>query len=179
MIDANAVALSVMIEISSMSSISSYSGQYTHEPNFDATGSFSNNGDWLAEQSRSGQSISIVVHEQKNVLEQKFNTIKHAFAMNDDELAKRLGVQRKTLFNWKNEESSPKADKIQLIFDLYLLARNWLDAGFSTSKVDLSLAILAGQSIRSMLLEPTLDSEKILFAGHRLAHRSLKSTDLF
>ena len=182
MIDTHAMALSAMLNINTASYVSGHSDvQYTMQQRYsnDVTGYFSPNGSWFEQQNGSGQNVRFVVDEPENGIEQKLDTIKKAFVMSEDELAQRLGVQRKTVFNWKKQQSSPKVDKAQLIFDLYLLAKNWLDAGFSTSSFDLNSPVLAGQSVKTMLHEATLDSEKILFAGQRLAHRSLENTDLF
>ena len=60
-----------------------------------------------------------------------------------------------------------------------MLAKNWKDAGFTTNSVELDTPVIDGMSIKDLLTESNLDSEKILFAGNRLSHRNLNETELF
>ena len=99
--------------------------------------------------------------------------------MTEVEIAQSIGVARKTLFNWKQRESAPNKKKAQNIFDLYLLAKNWKDAGFTTDSFELDSPVIDGQSIKDLLKEDKLDSEKILFAGNRLNHKNLDEIELF
>lgn len=180
MTDFNALTLSTMLNVARMSDVSgsSIAQHILCEPDYRSTGSLSINAEWLAQQVRSGQNYNII-NNQKSPLEQKLDVIKLAFAMREDDIAQSIGVTRKTLFNWKQQDSHPNKEKTQNIFDLYLLAKNWMDAGFSTDTFDLETPVFAGQSIKDMLREPKLNSEKILFAGNRLAHQSLGEMDLF
>lgn len=148
------------------------------------TGSLSVNFAWLKEQARSGQNYHIsevetVIEPQQNALEIKINLIKTVFSMTEVEIAKSIGVSRKTLFNWKQRESAPSKKKAQNIFDLYLLAKNWKDLGFTTDSFELESPVIGGQSIKDLLNEDKLDSEKILFAGNRLNHKNFDEIELF
>ncbi|WP_151796523.1 hypothetical protein [Acinetobacter soli] len=159
----------------------------------DATGSSLSSSTilgWIKQSTRTGQKVIVRHSEPKRILEevsssqnslvQKLDFISSVFFLNEEELASSLDVSRKTVFNWKNQKSNVSKAKAQLIFDLYLLAKNWSDADFSRNAFDLVSPILAGQSVKDMLKESKLDSEKILFAGSRLAHQSLSDeTTLF
>ncbi|QYA56419.1 hypothetical protein EGT72_007200 [Acinetobacter johnsonii] len=199
MIDFNSGALTPL-HILSLAGTSAYSGSVIskHVPSqvfSDPTGSLKINIDWLREQARSGQNYHIVemkekpeiqlneqvekIELQSNALEEKIELIKTVFSMTEVEIAQSIGVARKTLFNWKQRESAPNKKKAQNIFDLYLLAKNWKDAGFTTDSFELDSPVIDGQSIKDLLKEDKLDSEKILFAGNRLNHKNLDEIELF
>ena len=175
-----AITLTTILNMGRMSDVSgsSFNQHVIYEPDQRSTGSLSVNAEWWVQQTRTGQNYQ-VINEQKNPLEQKLDTIKSTFAMTEEEIAESIGIRRKTLFNWKKQNSVPNKEKVQSLFDLYVLAKNWMDAGFSKDVFDLEAPVLAGQSIKEMLREPKLDSEKILFAGNRLAHRLLGDVELF
>ena len=98
--------------------------------------------------------------------------------LSEEDLARIVGVGRKTLFNWKQQVSEPSKDKTQRVFDLYILAKNWQNSQYLANSFDMSTPILLGKSIKEMLSEKNLDSEKILFAGNRLAHQNIGEIDL-
>ncbi|MDF2417282.1 hypothetical protein GWP85_07085 [Acinetobacter beijerinckii] len=175
-----AMTIATLINIGKVSDVagSVLTQHVIFEPDSLSTGSFSVNAEWWSNQIRSGQNIHII-NNQKKPIEQKLDIIKSTFAMTEEEIALRLGVGRKTLFNWKKQESVPNKDKVQSLFELYVLAKNWIDAGFTTDIFDLETPVLAGKSIKDMLNEPKLDSEKILFAGNRLVHQALDEVELF
>ena len=170
---------------------SSISKNIACKPSLDTvTGSFKINSEWWIEQYRlrSGQNFQIVENQSieansnevnVNALEIKIETIKSVFAMTEAEIAETIGVSRKTLFNWKQRESAPNKKKAQNIFELFLLAKNWNQAGFTKKPFDLQLPIVDGLSVKDLLKEAKLDSEKILFAGNRLSHKNLGETELF
>lgn len=155
----------------------------------DSTGSLKINTDWLKEQTRSGQNYHIVegkdnilekvIENQENALVDKLELIKTVFSMTEFEIAESIGISRKTLFNWKQRKSAPNKIKAQNIFDLYLLAKNWQNFGFKTDSFELELPILGGKSVKDLLKDGKLDSEKILFAGNRLNHKNLDEIELF
>ena len=204
MIDFNTTTLSVL-QIQDIAGQSAYtsSAKTKHVSSqlfSDPTGSGRINIEWLKEQTRSGQNFNIVemggkVLETKNelqpnilnekteihqnALEDKIELIKTVFSMTESEIAQSIGVSRKTLFNWKKRESAPNKEKAQNIFDLYLLAKNWKDAGFTIDSFELQLPVFGDQSIKDLLKEDRLDSEKILFAGNRLNHKNLDEIELF
>lgn len=161
----------------------------------DPTGSLIINFDWLKKQIRSGQDLHIVENNdeivalsftseesteiQRNALEEKIDLIKTVFSMTELEIAQTIDVSRKTLFNWKQKQSAPNKKKAQNIFELYLLAKNWKDAGFTTDSFELESPIIDGKSIKDLLKEDKIDSEKILFAGNRLNNVKLDEIELF
>lgn len=177
--DIAAFTVSTLLNIGTLSnhSGSSFVQHIAAEPNYYSTGSMSPNFAWLAEQTRSGQNYTIV-NQQKTMFEQKLDFIKSTFSLTEEELAESIGVKRKTLFNWKQHKSEPNKNKTQKIFELYLLAKNWKNAQLPLNLSQLNSPILAGNSIKDMLQEVELDSEKILFAGNRLAHQSIGEVDL-
>ncbi|MHA3112915.1 hypothetical protein [Acinetobacter sp. ANC 4193] len=179
MIDVAALTVSTVLNIGILSrhSGSSFVQHTISESNYHSTGSISPNFAWLAEQARSGQSYTIV-NQQKTVFEQRLDFIKSTFSLTEEELAESVGVKRKTLFNWKQQKSEPSKDKTQKIFELYLLAKNWKNAQLPSNPSQLNNPVLAGKSVKDMLQEVKLDSEKILFAGNRLAHQSIGEMDL-
>ncbi len=115
---------------------------------------------------RSGSIISKSL-EVIETLPSNLESIKNTFSLSNDELAKIIGVSRKTLHNWKtgNIRSSEKRKRI---FDLFLLATNWSNAGFSKNKHDLEKKMLNDKSIMDLLVEEDLNAEQILFAGSRI-----------
>ena len=115
----------------------------------------------------------------EDVLPKYFETIKKVFHLTNDELAKTLGVTRKTLHNWatKGEISSP-TDK-QRLFDLNLLAKNWQDLGLKQDKHSFGIKIMDGKSIKDLLSEKELNTDKVLFAGSRLRNLSREEETLF
>jgi len=116
---------------------------------------------------RSGSTIISKSLEIIEKLPSNLENIKNTFSLSNDELAKIIGVSRKTLHNWKtgNIRSSEKRKRI---FDLFLLATNWSNAGFSRNRHDLEKKILNGKSILDLLVEEDLNAEKMLFAGSRI-----------
>ena len=147
------------------------------EPNHYSTGSISPNFAWLAEHSRTGQNYTIL-NKQTTILEQNLDFIKLTFSLTEEELAKSIGVTRKTLLNWKKYESEPNKEKTQKMFELYILAKNWKGAQFPTDNIKLNSPVLDGKTIKDLLQDSDTDSEKILFAGNRLMHQSIGEIDL-
>lgn len=186
MIDTSAFMLQDILTMYSSSSMSG-SAMCQHVPsepiNDSRTGSLGMNLHWWNQQARSGQNLLVTVNQpieiQQNAVQEKIETIKSVFSMTENEIAEKINVSRKTLFNWKKKESAPNKAKAQRIFDLYMLAKDWKNFGFTTDKFDLESPVIANQSVKDLLNEDKLDSEKILFAGNRLSHKSLGETELF
>lgn len=177
--DFAALTVSTMLNVGSLSNHSG-SGFVQHvvsEPNHYSTGSISPNFAWLAEHSRTGQKYTIL-NKQTTILEQNLDFIKSTFSLTEEELAKSIGVTRKTLLNWKKYESEPNKEKTQKMFELYLLAKNWKSAQFPTDNIKLNSPVLDGKTVKDLLQDSNSDSEKILFAGNRLMHQSIGETDL-
>ncbi|MEO3357218.1 hypothetical protein [Acinetobacter haemolyticus] len=195
MIDYNSAALTTL-HLNKLATDSSYlslvfSNDVPSPVYYDSTGSLQINFDWLIEQTRSGQNFQIVGKEfiadtldeslevQRNALEEKLELIKSVFSMTEIEISQSIGVSRKTLFNWKQKKSAPNKKKAQNIFDLYLLAKNWKEAGFTTDSFELESPIIDDKSIKDLLKEDKIDSEKILFAGNRLNNAKVDEIELF
>lgn len=155
-----------LVFVLSGSSISSPKNSYE---NFERYTFISGNFDLKATigMERSGSTIISKPLEIIETLPSNLENIKNAFSLSNDELANIIGVSRKTLHNWKtgNIRSSEKRKRI---FDLFLLATNWSNAGFSGNRHDLEKKILNGKSILDLLVEEDLNAEKILFAGSRI-----------
>lgn len=199
MIDCNSTALTTF-HLNKLATDSSYLSSVfsNHVPSpvhYDSTGSLQINFDWLIEQTRTGQDYQIVGNTtkneligdtldessevQRNALEEKIELIKSVFSMTEIEISQSIGVSRKTLFNWKQKKSAPNKLKAQNIFDLYLLAKNWMEAGFTTDSFELESPVIDDKSIKDLLKEDKIDSEKILFAGNRLNNTKLDEVELF
>lgn len=142
----------------------------------DLTGGFEIGPEWLLQRDRSGQSY--IISQSKLYIADQLNFIKSVFSLNEEELASIIGVSRKTIFNWKTNETCPDKEKTHRAFVLYVTAKNWENARFPVSSSDLSRPILAGKTVKQMLLETPLDSEKVLFAGNRLAHQRIGEVGL-
>lgn len=179
MIDIASFTVSTALNIRSMSGYmgSGYVQQAIYEPNYQATGSIKPSSDWLLQQAKSGQNFTII-NQQVSSIGEKLELIKSVFFLSEEDLARIVGVGRKTLFNWKQQVSEPSKDKTQRVFDLYILAKNWQNSQYLANSFDMSTPILLGKSIKEMLSEKNLDSEKILFAGNRLAHQNIGEIDL-
>jgi hypothetical protein len=96
--------------------------------------------------------------------------ISSCFDLTKDELAHICKVQsRKTLYNWIDGSSTPRASTMGRLFDLFMIAKAWKQTNLSNDRKVLSIPVVRGQSIMDMLKESILSREKILFAGSRLA----------
>lgn len=117
----------------------------------------------------SGSSINI----KYNTRQSQLSTIKEYFALNDEELAKIMGVSRKTLYNWEKQGISKEQDR-QRVFELSVIAEDWEYNKLPIEKEKLFTPVLGSTTVMQMLADKNLDREKIIFAGRRLAHQSLK-----
>lgn len=97
------------------------------------------------------------------------NEISSCFNLTKEELASVCKVQsRKTLYNWM-EGRQPRASTMERLFDLLMIATAWKQSNFPNDYESLRRASLGKSSVLEMLKSDTLDREKILFAGSRLA----------
>lgn len=92
----------------------------------------------------------------------RLNFIKLIFNLTDDDLYKHIDL-----------------NNYLKVFNLYLLAINWRDAGFNNYPIDLVTSNFNNQSIKDMLFESELDSEKILFTTTRLSSEYIKQNNLY
>lgn len=54
---------------------------------------------------------------------------REAAGMNQDKLARRLGIKLKTLQGWENDLSEPRANKLQMLAGLLNVSMGWLLTG--------------------------------------------------
>ena len=95
--------------------------------------------------------------------------ITSCFDLTKDELALICKVQsRKTLYNWIDGSSVPRASTMGRLFDLLMIAKAWRQTNLPNDRKVLSRPVVGGQSVVEMLKESVLNQEKILFAGSRL-----------
>lgn len=146
------------------------------------SGSMGINTYWLENTYRSG-SISVEKPTRTEISIDKYpdhvEIIKSTFKLTDNELASIINVSRKTLYNWKQKGSEASSTKIRKrIFDLYILARDWIDLGLPVQKTSLETPLFQSLSIKDLLSEKNLDSKKILFAASKL-NFSINEDELF
>lgn len=131
----------------------------------------------LYERSGSSTIISSSAIETKAEINQEthgrfenvFHEICSVFSLTKVELADVCKIQsRKTLYNWINEEASPRKSAMKRIFDLLIVAKAWQQSGFHCSRQQLYQPILDGRSIFDLLNQAEINKEVILFAGSRL-----------
>ena len=118
----------------------------------------------------SGSSVQV----RENSRQSQLSIIKSTFGLTDQELADILMVSRKTLHNWEKQGVRKEKDR-QRIFELSVISEDWQYNQLPTTRDKLNLAVIELNSVMQMLKEDTLDKERIIFAGRRLAHQSLTS----
>lgn len=95
--------------------------------------------------------------------------ITSCFDLTKDELATICKIQsRKTLYNWIDGISTPRASTMERLFDLFMIAKAWRQAKLPNDRKVLCRPVLQGKSIIDILKDDVLNHEKILFAGTRL-----------
>jgi hypothetical protein len=105
-----------------------------------------------------------------NKFQSVISEISSCFSLTKEELAVICKVHsRKTLYNWVDGVSKPRALTLERLFDLLMIAKAWKQANLPNDYESLHLVTFHGVSIFDMLKNDTLDKEKILFAGSRLA----------
>lgn len=121
-----------------------------------------------------GKEVSIREKTSEIETPQIIEYISSCFDLTKDELALICKVQsRKTLYNWIDGTSAPRASTMERLFTLFMIAKAWKQTNLSNDHKVLSMPAVKGQSIIDMLKESVLNQEKILFAGSRLALVSL------
>jgi hypothetical protein len=123
---------------------------------------------------------STKVHtEPQNKLASVINEICMTFVLTKEELAQVCKVQsRKTLYNWINGEAEPRKSAMNRIFDLLIAAKAWRNSGFSVDRKSLHEPVLGKESVFTLLNQPKITKERILFAGSRLNLVSPVTNDL-
>jgi len=75
---------------------------------------------------------------------------------------------RATIYSWINEKAQPRDKTLKHLFDLWVLSKDWKDAGYKFKKSFLKLPILEGKSVWNLLCEEQINKEAVMFAGARL-----------
>lgn len=114
--------------------------------------------------------------ELHNPLNLALDKIRTVFSLNYDELGQVLLKTRKTIYNWLEGSISPHKGNLSRLFYLLTVAEDWEKAGFKVTSKSLHTPILGNQSVFSMLIEPVIDRDKILFSGSRLSLLSEKKS---
>lgn len=119
---------------------------------------------------------------EKNQISKQIDVMKKAFSLNDDEVFKILGISRKMFYTWKNNDSIDDEESRRKFFDLYMLAKNWLELGYSTDRNSILSKEFNGETVFSLLNNFGKDlnnsnKDKILFVGRCLL-RNLDSVEL-
>jgi hypothetical protein len=109
------------------------------------------------------------LNTQINNFTKTVNIISSAFGLTKKELASACELKsRKTLYNWIDGKSQPRKKAVKRIFDLFLIAQEWKQSGFSNDAKLLHQPIIDGKSVLDFLTNENLNKELILFAGSRL-----------
>lgn len=110
---------------------------------------------------------------RKNQISKQVDIVKKAFSLNDEEVSKILGITRKTLHTWRENDSIPRDDSRRAFFDLYILAKNWLELGYPTDKFSILSKEFNNETVFSLLNSfgknlNNSNKNKILFVGRYL-----------
>lgn len=78
-----------------------------------------------------------------------------ARGMSLNALAKNLGVDRKTLSAWENDQSEPRANRIQMLAAILNVSMVWLISGFGNGTQDVQDSVDRRDEINQALAELT------------------------
>lgn len=121
----------------------------------------------------SSGSYILLTTAPQDPLRMRLERIESAFCITREELADVCRTTRKTVYNWLNQDSEPQAKNRQRLFELDVLAEDWLDAGYTQERDQLHKPLIDGKSVMDLLTDERLDRELVLFAGSRLAISNL------
>jgi hypothetical protein len=115
--------------------------------------------------------FDVIEHEVENKGELTpryiLNQLTQTFNLTQEDLSNICGSARKSINNWLNGDL-PNKTKNKRLLELYLIKKEWVGSGFSSSRNLLDLKVLGEMSVLELLSQDDLDKEKILFAGSRL-----------
>lgn len=117
-----------------------------------------------------------IVSTEKNKTTKQIDFIKETFALTDEQLAKILGIQRKTLYNWKEKDHIPREGSRERFFQLYVLSKDWVVLGYPTDKSLLTSHFSESQRLLESL--ESIDREKTLFVGRYLQRQVEEESNL-
>lgn len=116
----------------------------------------------------------------------QIDIVKKAFSLNNDEVFKILGISRKSLHTLENNEfyfcNILTDNSRRKIFDLYMLAKNWLELGYPTDRDSIFLKECNHETVFLLLSKfgenfSKNNKDKILFVGRYLL-RNLDSNNM-
>ncbi|WP_163370365.1 hypothetical protein [Endozoicomonas acroporae] len=116
----------------------------------------------------SSQSTKVESEDEPTNLELAIENIASIFALNQSEAARAFSVTRMTVRNWLKENRLPRKQTLDRIFDLSVIAQDWVHAGLKVDCVSLHKKIVDGKSLYELLCHEALDKKLIMFAGTRL-----------
>lgn len=116
--------------------------------------------------------FNVIEHEvkQKNELTPRLilDELAQTFDLTQEDLSHICNSSRKSINNWLSGDL-PNKTKNRRLLKLYLIQKEWVSAGFSSSRNLLDLKVLGERSVLELLSQDKLDVERILFAGSRLS----------
>lgn len=113
-----------------------------------------------------------------NPLRSNLEKVERAFGLSKDELSRVCGTTRKTIYNWLSGESQPQRRNLSRLFDLAVLAKDWVELGYGNDHLDIRQPIIDSENVFDLLCASTIDRELILFAGSRLNLAATETTTL-
>ncbi len=114
-------------------------------------------------------SLIVISHQDLNPLRAVLNQIQVAFGLGVSDLSKVACTTRMTVHNWIKGSSEPQPRNLDRLFELSVLASNWIAAGYTDDRAAIRQPVVDGMSIFELLTNEQLDTDLLLFAGSRLA----------
>ena len=121
-------------------------------------------------------SLVVLDYENPNPLRSVLERIQRTFGLGITDAAKIVCTTRKTVYNWLDGSSEPQRNNLERLFQLDVLAGDWVDAGYTMERAAIRQPIVDGRSVLDLLTEEPLDPELLLFAGSRLSMATSKTT---
>lgn len=91
--------------------------------------------------------------EEEATFGDRLTGAREAEGMSQSDLARRLGVKLKTLRNWENDISEPRANKLNMISGVLNVSLRWLLTGEGEGVVQPEEEVQTTPDIRALLLE--------------------------
>ncbi|MCG6267996.1 hypothetical protein [Vibrio furnissii] len=108
----------------------------------------------------------------------KLDSIKHIFALTNEQLADVIGSSRKTVHNWSTSTNRPNRSKAKRILELDSLAKLWISRGFTSDRDVLFVKGQSGSSLLELLSSENLDKDLIMFHGASMYLDSIGDDEL-
>ncbi|RUR12522.1 hypothetical protein [Legionella septentrionalis] len=118
------------------------------------------------------------INENYNI-SKVIDLITDCFKLTKDELKTICHIgSRKTLYNWIDGTSTPRASTLERLFDLYSISKAWMQKNYTNNVTQLRQPILNDESVIEMLKKPNINKEQILFVGARLSLSTLEENNV-